>query len=186
MNFKFKTLCVATCAALSLIATGCGGGGGTQVDETITRALIGGTGDSTTLTSKRWHMIFIRGNSYYVGTGADQPCPASIDHTNGDDSFDCDPNNALDFRSDGKARGVRDGVPDESFNTIWSLAGDTLTVIDRTEVETSQIVNTFKVTNEGIVGGHQRIRLNTISRTEEDGTTIRPDEAGFQIVFEEI
>lgn len=182
---KFKTLFVAAFAALSLISVGCGGGG-SNTNETITRTLLGGTGDSTTLTSKQWRMTFIRGNSTYVGTGADQPCPADIEKMGGGDSIGCGSNEALELRSDGKGRAVRDGVPADDFDTVWNLTGDTLSVVDRTEDVNSQAVITFKLTNEGLVSGHQRIRMTILSQTDEDGTTPISEVVGFQYVIEEV
>lgn len=193
MNQKtLKTLSTVALAALSLFSlslVGCGGGGGTEVDETINRTLIAGTGDSATLTSKKWRTVFLRVNGNYVGTGADQACPVSVDSKDGENSFDCDSNDALEMRSDGKLRGIFNGVEpgeEDTFDSIWTLSGDTFTLIDRTEDDTSQVLITFKLTNDGVVAGKQRVRMTIVSTTEEDGTTPRTDEAGFQLVIEEV
>lgn len=185
---KFNNLFVAAFAALSLIATGCGGGGNNeQEDETITRTLLVGTGDSTTPTTKKWRTVFLKVNSNYVGTGADQACPVEVQSVGGGSSTSCEAGDYLELRSDGKGRAAyQGGVLEPDFDDTWTLTGDTLSTVNRTSGSDAIVVASFKLTNEGIVGGKQRIRMSTLSETEPDGETLRPGEVGFEFVIEEI
>ncbi|MGC4047786.1 MAG: hypothetical protein QM758_28665 [Armatimonas sp.] len=184
MTFPFKTLSVATFATLSLIATGCGGGSGdTEEEGTITRTMLVGTGDSTTQTAKRWREVVIKFNSNYPGAGADQACPAEIEGLNGEIRNACNPLDSRELRSDGKWRSLFETAPPDPFISDWTLTGDTLVLVSR-DLSDATGTFTYKLTDDGVVGGKQRIRMTLTSASVQNSNY--PSMVGFQFVIEEV
>ena len=126
-------------------------------------------------------------NTSYIGTGADQPCPVEPHSKNGMDSTSCDPANYIELRSDGRFRSKDEGGLSATFDSFWDFTGSFLNTVTKTGNDAKKrVVASFQVTNAGIIGGRQRLRLRTASETEDDGTTLRPDDVNFELVIEEL
>lgn len=175
------------CGVGMLALVGCGGGG-SDASETgeLTRVLLSGTGDGASLTTKKWRTIFLKVNGNYIGTGADQACPVEVESRGGGSFTSCNPENYLELRSDGKSRSKDEDGLSETFDDLWQLTGNTLSSVSNSNGGTDRVVASYALTDEGIVGGRQRLRLRTLSETEPDGTTLRPEEVGFEFVIEEL
>lgn len=166
----------------ALALTGCGGGNSVSA---ISRTLLSGAESGSTLLSKKWSTISIKANSHFNGTGLDTPCPATLTgKTDPGSSISCNGDDYIELRSDGQARqfSVDNGGLDTTFDDLWTLTGDTFNhkILDAINPDSDY---TYKVSDEGIVGGKQRLRL-TVQAAKVDGDA-EPDDVGLEFVIEE-
>jgi hypothetical protein len=181
----YRRMTAWTAAALcALTAIGCGGGGGGSV-AAITRTLLSGSESGATLQSKKWRTVSIKANSHYNGTGLDTPCPTTLTgKTDPGSTISCDSDDYIELRSDGQGRlyDPDTGGLDATFDDLWTLSGD---VFNHKIVATGGADSdyTYKVTDEGPVGGKQRLRLR-VQQGSQSGTP-EPDDIGLEFVIEE-
>ena len=189
-----KTILVAMFAMTLTALIGCGGGGTPDINPTpspsptpgsnVFRTILTGTGDSVTRTTRKWYVLSLRPNSFFKGTGGDQPCPVTIESKDGASAADCGQKDYVEFRSDSTLREGADGGAADVFGGSWSLASNTLTIVLGTGGE--RIETKFTLLEESVVGGKRRVRFVTISKTLEGSASLDSQQPGNEFVIEEV
>ncbi|WP_309716743.1 hypothetical protein [Armatimonas sp.] len=189
-----KTILVALFAMTITALIGCSGGGTPDTNPTPSpsptpggstfRTILTGTGNSVTLTTRKWYVLSLRPNSFFKGTGGDQPCPVTIDSKDGASEASCSSKDYVEFRSDSTLREGTDGGAADAFGGSWGLASNTLTIVVGTGGE--RVETKFTLLEESAVGGKRRLRFVTISKTQEGSSSLDPQQPGNEFVLEEV
>ena len=177
-----RTIFIGGLALLAL--TGCGGGGDADPDPTSSalRTVLTGTGDSATVTMKKWRTYSLRPNGSFNGTGADQTCPVSIPRKDGTGAVGCGAADYIEFRSDGV---IRDSTETETpTDGTWTLSGSTYTTFFGTGED--RVVSVYTLSDDGVTSGPRRLRFQAISQTEAGSSSQDPEAPGNVFVVEEV
>ncbi len=188
MKLTRLTFPVATLAALTTLSLfGCGGGGTPSSGGNGNFALLAGSGNATNLTVKYFRTVSLKNNTtYWISTGADQPCPVSIadraNPTNPSYALTCSDEDSA-FRSDGKGTSFDRGVANDwSDAYTFSINGDTVTSVSGSGTSKLTTIATMKTE---IIGGKIRIRLIVKKQVDETGAEL-PEYVGNEVVLEEV